>query len=70
LARLNIVWITVRSKYPKQDQATQDDFKKWGNFRIGSVLLEMKHSKPPNTCSWMLFCPGKLTKIMILQFFW
>ncbi|NYT46798.1 MAG: winged helix-turn-helix domain-containing protein [Candidatus Methanofishera endochildressiae] len=28
LARLNIVWITVRSKHPKQDQTTQDDFKK------------------------------------------
>jgi len=28
LARLNIVWITVRSKHPKQDQATQDGFKK------------------------------------------
>ncbi len=28
LARLNIVWITSRSKHPKQDQAMQDDFKK------------------------------------------
>ena len=28
LARLNIVWITVRSKHPKQDQTTQDNFKK------------------------------------------
>lgn len=28
LARLNIVWITVRSKHSKQDQTTQDDFKK------------------------------------------
>lgn len=28
LARLNIVWITVRSKHPKQDQAEQETFKK------------------------------------------
>jgi transposase len=28
LARLNIVWITVRSKHPKQSQASQDTFKK------------------------------------------
>jgi len=28
LARLNIVCITSLSKYPKQDQAIQDDFKK------------------------------------------
>ncbi|RLA18499.1 MAG: transcriptional regulator [Gammaproteobacteria bacterium] len=28
LSRLNLVWITVRSKHPKQSQMTQDDFKK------------------------------------------
>ena len=28
LARLNLVWITVRSKHPKQSQANQDTFKK------------------------------------------
>jgi transposase len=28
LARLNLVWITVRSKHPKQSQASQDTFKK------------------------------------------
>ena len=28
LARLNLVWITVRSKHPKQSQASQDAFKK------------------------------------------
>ena len=28
LSRLGIVWITVRSKHPKQDQSIQDDFKK------------------------------------------
>jgi transposase len=29
LARLNIVWITVRSKHPKQDQTTQDGMLAW-----------------------------------------
>jgi transposase len=28
LARLGLVWITVRSKHPKQSQAGQDTFKK------------------------------------------
>lgn len=28
LARLGLVWITVRSKHPKQNQANQDSFKK------------------------------------------
>lgn len=28
LARLGLVWITVRSKHPKQSQASQDTFKK------------------------------------------
>ena len=28
LARLGLVWITVRSKHPKQSQASQDAFKK------------------------------------------
>jgi transposase len=28
LARLDLVWITVRSKHPKQNQASQDAFKK------------------------------------------
>jgi transposase len=28
LARLNLVWITVRSKHPNQSQASQDTFKK------------------------------------------
>jgi transposase len=28
LARLGLVWITVRSKHPKQSQASQDSFKK------------------------------------------
>jgi transposase len=28
LARLSLVWITVRSKHPKQSQASQDTFKK------------------------------------------
>jgi transposase len=28
LARLDLVWITVRSKHPKQSQACQDTFKK------------------------------------------
>lgn len=28
LARLDLVWITVRSKHPKQDQGNQDAFKK------------------------------------------
>ncbi|MCK5354164.1 MAG: winged helix-turn-helix domain-containing protein [Methyloprofundus sp.] len=28
LSRLNLVWITVRSKHPKQSEAIQEDFKK------------------------------------------
>jgi transposase len=28
LHRLNLVWISVRSKHPKQDQVVQDEFKK------------------------------------------
>jgi len=28
MARLDLVWITVRSKHPKRSQASQDAFKK------------------------------------------
>ncbi len=34
LARLGLVWISVRSKHPKQNQANQDSFKK--NFETPS----------------------------------
>jgi transposase len=33
LARLNLVWITVRSKHPNQSQASQDTFKKTSVMR-------------------------------------
>ena len=33
LARLNLVWITVRSKHPKQSQTRQDAFKKTSRMR-------------------------------------
>jgi len=34
LHRLGLVWITVRSKHPKQDQAVQDTFKKTSPTRF------------------------------------